>query len=167
MTDGRHAVEVLALDAPISSLPLGPVVVWDPIGGPIGLSVAELLAADDTRRAAGVTLVTPDLLIGEKLSLTGDLAPSQIRLHALGVRLVKQALVRRVADGRVEVEDRFSGAADVIDATTFIACGHRLPDHTLDTDERLPQVGDRVAPRTIHEAILEGRRVAMTLPVCG
>ncbi len=165
--DLRHAVDVLALDDPISSLPPGPVVVWDPIGGPIGLSVAELLAADETRQAAGVTLVTPDLLVGEKLSLTGDLAPAQIRLHALGVRLVKQSLVRRVADGKVEVEDRFSGATDVIDATTFIACGHRLPDHTLDPEETLPQAGDRVAPRTIHEAILEGRRVAMALPTQG
>lgn len=163
--DLRHAVDVLALDDPIASLPPGPVVVWDPIGGPIGLSVAELLASDDTRRHAGVTLVTPDLLVGEKLSLTGDLAPAQIRLHGLGVRLVKQAIVRCVADGRVDVEDRFSGTADVIDATTFIACGHRLPDHALDGAETLPQAGDRVAPRTIHEAILEGRRVAMALPV--
>ncbi len=163
----RHAVDVLALDDPISSLPSGPVVVWDPIGGPIGLSVAELLAADDARRTAGVTLVTPDLLVGEKLSLTGDLAPAQIRLHGLGVRLVKQGLVRRVADGKVEVEDRFSGTLDVIDASTFIACGHRLPDHTLDAEETLPQVGDRVAPRTIHEAILEGRRVATSLPLRG
>ena len=163
--DLRHAVDVLALDDPIASLPPGPVVVWDPIGGPIGLSVAELLASDDTRRHAGVTLVTPDLLVGEKLSLTGDLATAQIRLHGLGVRLVKQAIVRCVADGRVDVEDRFSGTADVIDATTFIACGHRLPDHALDGAETLPQAGDRVAPRTIHEAILEGRRVAMALPV--
>ena len=165
--DLRRDIDILALEDPISCLPPGPVVVWDPIGGPIALSIAELLASDDTRRAAGVTLVTPDLLVGEKLSLTGDLAPAQIRLHGLGVRLVKQALVRRVADGKVDVEDRFSGATDVIDATTFIACGHRLPDHTLDADETLPQAGDRVAPRTIHEAILEGRRVAMALPARG
>ena len=167
LADLRHAVDVLALDDPISSLTPGPVVVWDPIGGPIGLSVAELLASNDTRRDAGVILVTPDLLVGEKLSLTGDLAPAQIRLHGLGVRLVKQAIVRRVGDGTVDVEDRFSGAAHVIEATTFIACGHRLPDHTLDAHETLPQAGDRVAPRTIHEAILEGRRVAMALPVRG
>ena len=161
--DLRHAVDVLAHNDPVGSLSPGPIVVWDPIGGPIALSVAELLAADGDRRAAGVTLVTPDLLVGEKLSLTGDLAPAQVRLHGLGVRLVKQALVRRVCDGRVEVEDRFSGVATMIDANTFIACGHRLPDHTLDAEETLPQAGDRVAPRTIHEAVLEGRRVAMAL----
>lgn len=161
--DLRHGVDLLAFDDPLNALPPGPMVVWDPIGGPIALSVAELLAADATRRDAGITLITPDLLVGEKLSLTGDLAPAQIRLHGLGVRLVKQALVRRVSDGKVEVEDRFSGATQVIDSAVFIACGHRLPDLYLDPDETLPQVGDRVAPRTIHEAILEGRRVAMGL----
>ena len=159
----RHGVDVLALDDPALALPAGPIVVWDPIGGPLALSIAELLAANAIRREAGVILVTPDLLVGEKLSLTGDLAPAQIRLHGLGVTLVKQALVRRVSDGKVEVEDRFSGRTEVIDASVFIACGHRLPDLTLDPDETLAQVGDRVAPRTIHEAILEGRRVALGL----
>ena len=102
--------------------------------------------------------------MGEKLSLTGDLAPSQVRLHGAHIRLIKQSLVRRVRKGHVKVEDRFSGTADVIAAAVFIACGHRLPDHTLDPDETLPQVGDRVAPRTIHEAILDARRVALALP---
>ena len=159
--DVRDGVDVLR-DGP-GSIPDGPIVVWDPIGGPIALSVAELLAADG-RHAGQVTLVTPDLLVGEKLSLTGDLAPSQVRLHGAHIRLIKQSLVRRVRKGHVEVEDRFSGTADVIAAAVFIACGHRLPDHTLDPDETLPQVGDRVAPRTIHEAILDARRVALALP---
>lgn len=161
----RHAIDLLR-DGP-QTIPAGPVVVWDPIGGPIALSVAELLAATPSRvgQPGLVTLVTPDLLVGEKLSLTGDLAPAQQRLHALGIRLVKQSLVRRVSDGKVEVEDRFSGAPDVLDAAAFIACGHRLPDHALDPDETLPQVGDRIAPRTIHEAILDARRVAMALPL--
>lgn len=161
--DLRHGVDVLALDNAAFALPPGPIVVWDPIGGPIALSIAELLAADAGRREAGVTLVTPDLLIGEKLSLTGDLAPAQVRLHGLGIRLVKQSLVRRVSDAKVEVEDRFSGATDVIDARVFIACEHRLPDLLLDPNETLPQAGDRVAPRSIHEAILDARRVALAL----
>lgn len=168
VTDGAnvcHAIDVLA-EGP-QSLPEGPVVVWDPIGGPIALSVAELLAATPPRagQPGMVTLITPDLLVGEKLSLTGDLAPAQLRLHGLGIRLVKQSLVRRVSDGKVEVEDRFSGATDVLDAAAVVACGHRLPDHALDPDETLPQAGDRVAPRTIHEAILDARRVALALPL--
>ena len=36
-------------------------------------------------------------------------------------------------------------------------------DYERYPDERHPQAGDRVAPRTIHEAILEGRRAATAI----
>ena len=151
-----QATDVLAGDVVV---PDGPVALWDPIGGPIAVGLAELLAG----QGRTVTLITPDLLVGEKLALTGDLAPAQVRLHGLGVTLVKRALVKAVRDGKVEAEDRFSGDAVVVDAATLIACGHRLPNLAIDPDEQLVQVGDRVAPRTIHEAILEGRRAALRL----
>ena len=149
-----HAAAVLGGAA----LPDGPIAVWDPIAGPIAISVAEKLAAD----GRSVTLITPDLLVGEKLSLTGDLAPSQNRLHGAGIRLVKRSLVRRVSSATVDIEDRFSGSASEIEASALVACGHRVPDHTLGTDNAI-RIGDAVAPRTIHEAILEGRRAAMAL----
>ena len=136
----------------------GPVVVWDPIGGPIAVSVAELLAG----QGRSVTLVTPDMLVGEKLALSGDMAPSQVRLHGAGVVLVKRSLGRRVHAGGFDVEDRFSGVMTTIAATSVVTCGHRMPNHDLDPEEHLAQVGDRVAPRTIHEAILEGRRAALS-----
>ena len=151
-----QATDVLAGDVVV---PDGPVALWDPIGGPIAVGLAELLAG----QGRTVTLITPDLLVGEKLALTGDLAPAQVRLHGLGVTLVKRALVKAVRDGKVEAEDRFSGDAVVVDAAALIACGHRLPNLAIDPDEQLVQVGDRVAPRTIHEAILEGRRAALRL----
>ena len=140
-------------------LPQGPVAVWDPIGGPIAIAIAEGLAA----QGRSVTLLTPDLLVGEKLALTGDLAPAQVRLHGAGVTLVKRALVRAVHEGKIELEDRFSGKASVIEAAVLITCGHRVPDTTIDPDETLIHAGDRIAPRTIHEAILEGRRAAMSV----
>ncbi len=151
----RHAAAVLRGDP----LPDGPVAVWDPIGGPVAVSVAERLAGDGRQ----VVLVTPHLLVGEQLSLTGDLAPAQNRLAGLGVRVVKDAAVTRVAAGTVTVEDRWSGRVEELAAAALVACGHRLPDTTLDPDEALPHAGDRVAPRTIHEAILEGRRRALEL----
>jgi mycofactocin system FadH/OYE family oxidoreductase 1 len=150
-----HDVEVFAG----ALLPDGPIAVWDPIGGPIGISMAEWLA--DAGRA--VTLVTPDLLVGEKLALSGDLAPSQNRLHSRGIKLHKRALLRRVTVGGVEVEDRFSGVSSTLEAAAVVACGQRLPDTSVDPDELLPQVGDRVAPRTILEAVREGRRAALAL----
>ena len=141
------------------ALPAGPIAVWDPIGGPIGISIAERLAAG----GHDVTLLTPDLLIGEKLALTGDLAPAQVRLHGAAITLVKRAIVRSVREGSIEIEDRFSGETSVIEAAALIACGHRLPDTTLDPGEDFVHAGDRIAPRTIHEAILEGRRAAIAV----
>ena len=155
MDDEATVVDVAdVLDGAV--LAEGPIVVWDPIGGPIAVSVAELLAG----QGRCVTLVTPDMLVGEKLALSGDMAPSQVRLHGAGVILVKRALGRRVHGGGFDVEDRFSGMASTIAASSVVTCGHRVPNDDLDPEEQLAQVGDRVAPRTIHEAILEGRRAA-------
>ena len=61
----------------------------------------------------------------------------------------------------VEVEDRFSGVRRVIAAAAVVDCGFRLPDTPLPGVTR--RAGDCVAPRTIHEAILEGRRAAIAL----
>ncbi len=151
-----HAYDLLHTDDLLSALPEGAIAIWDPIGGPIAISIAESLSA--TGRS--VAFITPDLLVGEKLSLTGDLAPSQNRLHGLGITLIKRALIRTLSIDTVEMEDRFSGELRTIPAAVLIACGHRLPNELLDAEELLPQVGDRVAPRTIHEAILEARRIS-------
>jgi len=135
----------------------GDVVVFDPIGGPIAVALAEELGA----RAV---LVTQDHIAGNELPRTGDLAPANTRLARAGVRIMRRSLVRRVAlcaDGRsleVEVADRFAPGRTMVACAAFVDCGFRLP-----TDP-LPGVsawaGDCVAPRTVHEAILEGRRVA-------
>ena len=47
----------------------------------------------------------------------------------------------------------------------LVDAGYRLPDDELwrSTGERITRAGDAVAPRTIHEAILEGRRRALEL----
>ena len=46
----------------------------------------------------------------------------------------------------------------------IVDCGHRLPDDQLHVAyPDLPRAGDCVAPRTVHEAVLEGRRAALSL----
>jgi 2,4-dienoyl-CoA reductase (NADPH2) len=154
----RSAAE--ALDDP-GTLPAGPLLVWDPIGGPIGVSVAEAL------RAAGrdVHLATPDLIAGNELSRTGDLAPANVRLQSAGVVLERRSLLRAVRSGEAELEDRFTGVRRTLAVAAVVDAGHRLPDDELwrATGEHLPRAGDAVAPRTIGEAILEGRRRALEL----
>ena len=156
------AVVIAAYEALAGTeLPEGPVLVWDPIGGPIAISIAELLSAQKRE----VTLATPDLIAGNELSRTGDLAPANVRLQASGVHLAKRSLLRRVSAGDVEVEDRFTGERSALKAAVVIDAGYRLPDDHLwrETDERLARAGDAVAPRSVYEAILEGRRAALAV----
>ncbi len=158
-------------------IPNGPAVVWDPIGGPEGVAVAEYLRSRAVRSGLDspdspdhgvpcpVTLVTPDMVAGQQLSRTGDLAPANTRLQAAGVALVRHAVVKRAGGGTVSVEDRFSGETIALPAALVVDAGARLPDDRLwrATGSRLRRAGDAVAPRTVGEAILEGRRVALDL----
>jgi 2,4-dienoyl-CoA reductase (NADPH2) len=143
-----------------AALPDGPVAVWDPIGGPVGVSVAESLVASGRH----VVLLTPDLIAGNELSRSGDLAPANVRLAASGVQVVKRAVLRAVGPASVEVEDRFTGERRRLEADALVDAGHRLPDDGLAAAAgAFARAGDCVAPRTIHEAVLEGRRAALAL----
>jgi 2,4-dienoyl-CoA reductase (NADPH2) len=132
----------------------GDIVIHDPIGGPIGVALAEELGG----RAV---LVTQDHIAGNELSRTGDLAPANVRLAQAGVRIERRALLRAARPGEVEVEDRFAGTRRTIPCAAVVDCGFRLPDDPL--PGATAQAGDCVAPRTVHEAILEARRVAVRL----
>ncbi len=132
----------------------GDVVVLDPIGGPIGVALAEELG---TR----AVLVTQDHIAGNELARSGDLAPANVRLAQAGVRIERRTIPREVRAGEVVVEDRFTGERRTIPCAAIVDCGFRLPDDPL--PEATMQAGDCVAPRTIHEAILEGRRAALSI----
>lgn len=135
-------------------LPDGRVAVFDPIGGPIAVALAEELGD----RAI---LITQDHIAGNELSPTGDLAPANVRLARRGVTIERRTLLRVVRRGEVEVEDRFSGARRTIACAAMVDCGFRLPTEPL-AGAHL-QAGDCVAPRTIFEAVLEARRAALTI----
>ena len=132
----------------------GPIVILDPIGGPIGVALAEELGA----RAI---LVTPDNIAGNELSRTGDLAPANVRLAQRGAQVQRRSVVRSISRRGdafvVRVQDRFSGVITELDAVAVVDAGFRLPTEPIDG---AVQVGDCVAPRTILEAVLEGRRAA-------
>lgn len=136
----------------------GVIAILDPIGGPIGVAIAEQLG----RRAV---LITPDQIAGNELSRSGDLAPANVRLAQGGTQIIRRAIVRRVTANQVVVEDRFSGEQRAIEAVAAIDCGFRLPTDTVDAAQL--HAGDCVAPRTILEAILEGRRAAVAIDGIG
>ena len=153
-TDGT-VIDIVDLRAGLAMLPgNGPIVVFDPIGGPIGVSIAEELGA----RAV---LITQDNIAGNELSRTGDLAPANVRLAQGGVRIERRTLLRSADAGHVVVEDRFTAEQRVIECVAVIDCGFRLPTEPLAAAHL--SVGDCVAPRTILEAILEARRAALAI----
>jgi 2,4-dienoyl-CoA reductase (NADPH2) len=158
----RPAADVV--DDP-DALAEGEVLVWDPIGGPVGVAVAELLAA----RGRTVHLATPDMIVGNELARSGDLAPANARLAQAGVTFHRRALLRSVKKGAASLEDRFTGATTELRVAAVVDAGHRLPDESLFDELRAAlghkpaRAGDCVAPRSVHEAVLEGRRAALDL----
>ena len=149
-----------ALTGGVDALPDGPVLVHDTVGGPIGVGVAEWLAG----AGRDVALVTADQIAGTLLSLTGDLADANTRLQQAGVRRELRALLRRLADGRAHLEDPWTGATRSVPAAVVVDCGHCLPEESLYLARPgTARAGDCVAPRTVLEAVLEGRRLALEL----
>jgi len=169
--NGAQVVDVADLRRGTDVLPdEGDVVILDPIGGPIAVALAEELGA----RAI---LVTPDNIAGNELSRTGDLAPANVRLARAGARIERRAVVRAVfrADVRanpgdhdaapnawvVRVQDRFTGEVREIRAAAVVDAGFREPADPI--PGVAIRVGDCVAPRTVLEAVLEGRRAALAI----
>jgi hypothetical protein len=105
--------------------------------------------------------VTQDHIAGNELSRSGDLAPANVRLAQARVRIERRSLLRSVHAGSVDLEDRFSGQHRSIECAAVVDCGFRLPDAPMETADH--RAGDCVAPRTVYEAILEARRVALSI----
>ena len=155
VADGAVVIDVADLRRGAATLPdRGDVVVYDPIGGPIGVALAEELGL----RA---DLVTQDNIAGNELARSGDLAPANVRLARAGVRIERRALLLRAQSEGVTVGDRYSGAERLLPCAALVDCGFRLPSAPI--PGAVAAAGDCVAPRTVHEAILEGRRAALAL----
>ena len=166
---GAHVVEAADLVGLVNSgaldrWPAGRAVVFDPIGGPIGVGVAEMLAAN----GRSTSIVTQDQIAGTQLALTGDLAEANSRLQRAGVARELRSLLRTVTGDHVLLEDRWTGEQRTVDCAFVVHCGHRLPEQTLYLHRPgTPRAGDCVAPRTVLEAVLEARRVALAVGEAG
>lgn len=148
-------LDIAAVRAGTAHIPAeGPVVLYDPIGGPIAVALAEELG----ERAV---LVTQDNIAANELARTGDLAPANVRLQQRGVHIERRSLLREAHTDHVVLEDRFGAGLRRVDCVAVVDCGFRLPAAPL--AENHLRAGDCVAPRTVHEAILEARRAALSL----
>jgi 2,4-dienoyl-CoA reductase-like NADH-dependent reductase (Old Yellow Enzyme family) len=144
-----HSVRAVLEGAELS----GRIVVVDPVGGPVGVGVAEALAG----RGCVVTMVTPDLIVGNQLALTGDLVAANRRVAIAGVIVVTHAVPVAVNGGRLRIEDRYSGEIRELALDAVVDAGFAVPHPVVWAGV---MVGDAVAPRSVGAAILEGRRAA-------
>jgi len=148
------AAEVLAGTRPVSSR----VVVWDPVGGPVASAVVDHLADEGCE----VFYVTADPVAGSRLAPTGDLVAANTRMHRAGV---ERRLGHRIgsvdADG-IRLVHRLTGNEETVPGAVLVDCAPLLPGHDPDPPG-VRSIGDRVAPRTLREAIREGYEVASAL----
>ncbi|MFC4947455.1 mycofactocin system FadH/OYE family oxidoreductase 1 [Pseudonocardia sp. GCM10023141] len=133
------------------------VCVNDPVGDGVGVGIAVAVAA----AGCAVSLVCPDSVAGTQLA---DPAPVNARLDRAGVLRELRSVLVEVASGRAVLEHVWTGQRRTVECDLVIDCGHRLPEDALALARpALASAGDCVAPRTVHEAVLEGRRAALAI----
>ncbi|MDH6678041.1 mycofactocin system FadH/OYE family oxidoreductase 1 [Rhodococcus sp. LBL1] len=147
------AAEVLAGGA----LEPGPVLVLDPVGGPVAVSVASWLA----ERGRAVSIVTPDQIVGSRLGPTGDLVGANARVQRAGIIRHLASVPVSAGAGEAMLRNRFTDESTRVPCAVLVDCAHPLPNDVID-DQDTMRVGDCVAPRTVLEAVREGRLAAMS-----
>ena len=156
------------LDGTVS--PAGRVVVVDELGFHPATSVAELLA----RRGCDVEIITSGLVVGQDLGLTLDLETWNAAAATLGIRQRTDVVVL-AADGEaagplmLKLLHHPTGATQELPGDWVVCAVPALPDDGLwrELAGRAPfevhRVGDCVAPRRAHAAVLDGERVGAAL----
>lgn len=142
-----------------ASLDPGPVVVFDPVGGPVAVSVALSL----TQQGRAVAIATPDQVIGSRLGPAGDLVGANVRLRSAGVAAHPAVRLLSAGTGEVLLQNRFTGARFGVPCSVLVDCSQPLPNERLTSEMSAARVGDCVAPRTVLEAVREGRLAALSV----
>ncbi|MDA8046020.1 MAG: mycofactocin system FadH/OYE family oxidoreductase 2 [Actinomycetota bacterium] len=154
-----------------ASSPSGRVVVVDELGFHQATSVAELLAD----RGCQVEILTNAMVVGQDLGITLDLETWNVRAHAKGIGQATDLVPMGVgpADGggvRLQLQHHPTGTDRHRDCDWIVVAGHQQPEddlwHALTssaTEAPVYRIGDCLAPRRAHAAVVEGYRVAVAL----
>ncbi len=161
--DAPHVVtdrDVLAGRAAVG----GRVLVVDDVHTQQGLSTAELLLDQGCR----VEVISRLFYPGQDIGIT-SIVPLYTRLFSKGAILTAHTELRAIEGSTVIVANVYSGAERRIEGVdaVVLATGSRSSDDLYRALKgRVPElhaVGDCLAPRGVHHAILEGTRVARRL----
>ena len=150
--------------------PSGEVLVVDELGFHQATSVAELLAD----RGCSVEVVTNGMVVGQDLGITLDLETWNVRAAARGIRqgtdLVPMGVSSREDGGVVVSLQHHPTGTDQQRSVDWVVCAvHQRAEDTLwkalrdNPPFELHRVGDCLAPRRAHAAVIEGHRVGVSL----
>lgn len=148
--------------------PTGRVVVVDELGFHQATSVAELLAD----RGCEVEVVTPGMVVGQDLGITLDLETWNVKAAAKGVAQRTDVVPMGASwDGRavtLRLQHHPTGT-DLTLAADWVVCAvQQRADDALwqqlqEAAFPVHRIGDCLAPRRAHAAVIEGHRVAVSL----
>jgi 2,4-dienoyl-CoA reductase (NADPH2) len=151
--------------------PEGRVVVVDELGFHQATSTAELLAD----RGCAVEIVTNGMVVAQDLGITLDMEMWNVKAHAKGIGQSVDLVPMGVSahpDGSGGLELRLQHhptGTDEVRACDWVVCAvHQRPDDDLwraldGAPFEVHRIGDCLAPRRAHAAVIEGNRVAVAL----
>ncbi len=156
--------------------PEGRVVLVDELGFHQATSTAELMAD----RGCSVEIVTNAMVVGQDLGITLDLETWNVKAHAKGigqsVDLVPMG-VTRAGEGTSDadlgpvvltLQHHPTGTEQVRHCDWVVCAVHQQPEDALfhelaGAPFEVHRIGDCLAPRRAHAAVIEGHRVAVAL----
>ncbi|MBT5434850.1 MAG: NADH:flavin oxidoreductase, partial [Rhodospirillaceae bacterium] len=170
---GLSDAQVLTPDDVMAGVvPAGPVIVYDDDHYYMGGIVAEKLRGD----GLDVTLVTSDPVVSSWTSINLEQHRIQAHVLGLGIEVLANHKLHRVAGQAVELACVFSERVTTLEAASIVMVTSRLPDAALfdelDADQArlkeagspsLRRIGDCYGPATIAAAVYEGHRFAREL----
>ena len=145
--------------------PDGQVVVIDELGFHQATSVAELLAD----RGCDVEVMTPGMVVGQDLGITLDMETWWMRAEAKGIRQTVDSVVVGLDAAGLQVLHHPTGAMTAKSFDWVVLAVPTSPADGLYRTLRamggvaVHRIGDCVAPRRAHAAVIDGDRVGRAL----
>ena len=139
--------------------PFGDVVVFDEIGFHHATSTAEVLAD----RGCSVEIITPGMVVGQDLGITLDMENWWIRAGEKGIVQTTDLVPMAMEGHTLNLLHHPTGANFTRTPDWVVLAVHAHPVEWLYNDLKaagvsVERVGDCVAPRRAHAAIVEGER---------
>ena len=144
--------------------PEGSVVVLDEIGFHHATSVAELLAD----RGCAVEVITPGMVVGQDLGLTLDMENWWIRAGSKGIVQTTELVPMGIDGHTISFQHHPTGAGveRTVDWMVLAVPADPCEELYLELSAAgvaVERVGDCVAPRRAHAAVIDGERVGAAI----